>query len=69
MERLAQKAGLAPVKSVTRTRRGVLVTAEAGSQSGKARKAQEFGKPVFSADEFFAWLAGKGIVNAAMSRA
>jgi hypothetical protein len=62
MERLAQKAGLAPVKSVTKTRCEVLVTAEAGSQSGKARKAQEYGKPVFSADEFFAWLA-------AMSRA
>lgn len=61
MERLAAKAGLAPVKSVTKTRCEVLVTAEAGSQSGKARKAQEYGKPVFSADEFFAWLAGKGI--------
>jgi ATP-dependent DNA helicase PIF1 len=68
MERLAQKAGLAPVKSVTKTRCEVLVTAEAGSQSGKARKAQEYGKPVFSADEFFAWLAGKGIVNATMLR-
>jgi ATP-dependent DNA helicase PIF1 len=61
MERLAQKAGLAPVKSVTKTRCEVLVTAEAGSQSGKARKAQEYGKPVLSADEFLAWLAGKGI--------
>ncbi|HET6732582.1 AAA family ATPase [Mycobacterium sp.] len=57
MERLAQKAGLVPVKSVTKTRCEVLVTAEAGTQSGKARKAQEYGKPVFSADEFFAWLA------------
>jgi ATP-dependent DNA helicase PIF1 len=61
MEWLARKAGLAPVKSVTKTRCEVLVTAEVGSQSGKARKAQEYGKPVFSADEFFAWLAGKGI--------
>ena len=60
MERLAQTAGLAPVKSVTKTRCEVLVTAEAGSQSGKARKAQELGKPVFSADDFFAWLAGRG---------
>jgi ATP-dependent DNA helicase PIF1 len=67
MERLAQKAGLAPVKSVTKTRCEVLVTAEAGSQSGKARKAQEFGKPVFSADEFFAWLAAKGIVGVSRS--
>ncbi|WP_102141922.1 AAA family ATPase [Mycobacterium hubeiense] len=69
MERLAAKAGLTPVKSVTKTRCEVLVTAEAGSQSGKARKAQEYGKPVFSADEFFAWLAGTGIVDAAMSKA
>jgi hypothetical protein len=59
MERLASRAGLAPVKSVTKTRCEVLVTAEAGTQSGKARKAQEYGKAVFSADEFFAWLAGK----------
>jgi hypothetical protein len=34
-----------------------LVTAEAGSQSGKARKALECGKPVFTADEFLAWVA------------
>jgi NAD-dependent DNA ligase len=57
MEQLAESAGLTPVKSVTKTRCEVLVTAEAGTQSGKARKAQEYGKAVFSADEFFAWLA------------
>jgi hypothetical protein len=59
MEQLAEAAGLKPVKSVTKTRCEVLVTAEAGTQSGKARKAQEYGKPVFTADEFFAWVAGK----------
>jgi ATP-dependent DNA helicase PIF1 len=42
----------------------VLVTAEAGSQSGTARKAKEFGKPVFSADESFAWRTVTGIVDA-----
>ncbi|CAN5273680.1 AAA family ATPase [soil metagenome] len=57
MERMAAEAGLTPVKSVTKTRCEVLVTAEAGTQSGKARKAVELGKPVFSADEFFAWVA------------
>jgi ATP-dependent DNA helicase PIF1 len=57
MERLAESAGLKPVKSVTKTRCEVLVTAEAGTQSGKARKAQEYGKPVFTADEFLAWAA------------
>ena len=57
MEQLAASAGLTPVKSVTKTRCEVLVTAEAGTQSGKARKAQEYGKPVFTADEFLAWAA------------
>lgn len=57
MERLAAAAGLAPVKTVSKTRCDVLVTAEVGTQSGKARKAQEYGKPVFCAEDFFAWLA------------
>ncbi|MGE2715224.1 AAA family ATPase [Mycolicibacterium litorale] len=57
MERLAASAGLVPVKTVSKTRCDVLVTAEVGTQSGKARKAQEYGKPVFCADDFFAWLA------------
>ncbi len=56
IERLARAAGLAPVKTVTKTRCDVLVTAEAGTQSGKARKAAEYGKPVLCADDFFAWL-------------
>ncbi len=55
MEDLAASAGLKPVKTVSKTRCEVLVTAEAGSQSGKARKASEYGKPVFTADEFLAW--------------
>jgi hypothetical protein len=57
MQRMAVAAGLVAVPSVTKTRCEVLVTAEVGSQSGKARKALEWGKPVFSAAEFFAWLA------------
>ena len=56
MEELAASAGLKPVRSVSKTRCEVLVTAEAGSQSGKARKAQEYGKAVFTADEFLAWV-------------
>ncbi|WNG88587.1 AAA family ATPase [Mycobacterium sp. ITM-2016-00317] len=56
MERRAAAAGLTPVKTVTKTRCDVLVSAEAGTQSGKARKAQEYGKPVFTAEEFFGWL-------------
>ncbi|MEV3901740.1 AAA family ATPase [Mycobacterium sp. NPDC050551] len=57
MERLAAEAGLTPVKTVSKTRCDVLVTAEVGTQSGKARKAREYGKPVFCADDFFAWLS------------
>jgi ATP-dependent DNA helicase PIF1 len=57
MQRMAAAAGLVTVPSVTKTRCEVLVTAEVGTQSGKARKALEWGKPVFSAAEFFAWLA------------
>lgn len=59
MERLAAGAGLAPVKTVTKTRCDVLVTAEAGTQSGKARKALEYGKPVLDAADFFTWLASR----------
>jgi ATP-dependent DNA helicase PIF1 len=59
MERLATSAGLTPVRSVSKTRCEVLVTAEAGTQSGKARKAQEYGKAVFTAEEFFEWLAAR----------
>lgn len=55
MMRIAEGAGLAPVKSVTKTRCEVLVTAEEGTQSGKARKAHELGKPVFAAEEFLQW--------------
>jgi hypothetical protein len=57
MQRMAASAGLVPVPSVTKTRCEILITAEVGSQSGKARKALEWGKPVFSAAEFIAWLA------------
>src|SRR5690606_10004195 len=37
IERMAQDAGLQPVRTVTKTRCEVLVVAEAGTQSGKAR--------------------------------
>jgi len=56
MKAEAASRGLVPVDSVSKTRCDVLVVAEVGTQSGKARKAKEFGKPVFSADEYFAWL-------------
>jgi ATP-dependent DNA helicase PIF1 len=52
---LARVRGLEPVQTVTRTRCDVLVVAEPGTMSGKARKAAEFGKPVVAAKDFFAW--------------
>lgn len=57
MNELARFHGLVPVANVSKTRCDVLIVAEVGTQSGKARKAVEFGKPVFSAEEFFAWTA------------
>ena len=56
MNRLATAAGLVPAANVTKTKCDLLVVAEVGTQSGKARKAREYGKPVISAEEFFAWL-------------
>lgn len=57
MAELATARGLSPVNSVTKSQCDALVTAEVGSQSGKARKALAYGKPVYSADEFFDWSA------------
>ena len=59
MEDLAVRHDLVPAAGVTKTRTDALVTAEAGSQSGKARNALKWGTPTFTADEFFAW-AGLG---------
>ncbi len=55
MTAIASRLGLSAVDTVTKTRCDVLVVAELGTQSGKARKAKQFGKPVLTAEEFFAW--------------
>ena len=55
MEDLALTAGLAVTPSVSKTRCDALVAADIATQSGKARKAAEFGKPIFSAEEFVHW--------------
>lgn len=55
----AERMGLAPVDSVTKTRCDLLVVAELGTQSGKARKAAEYGKPVISVAEFLAAVPGE----------
>lgn len=56
MSAAAAARGLVPVPSVTKSKCDALVVAEVGTQSGKARKAKELEKPVFSAADFFAWL-------------
>lgn len=58
MEDLARTRGLIPVPTMTKTRTDVLVVAERGTQSGKAKKAAGWGKPVLHADEFLAWAHG-----------
>ncbi|MDR1443044.1 MAG: AAA family ATPase [Bifidobacteriaceae bacterium] len=52
IEAYAQSVGLVPVSSVTKTRCDLLVVAELGTQSGKARKAAEYGKPVITVEQF-----------------
>ena len=59
MQRLATTHGLAPVQNVTKTRTDVLVVAERGTQSRKAKNAAAWGKPVLDAEEFLAWVDGR----------
>ncbi|MEV2225092.1 AAA family ATPase [Nocardia vinacea] len=58
MEKLAAARGLVPVKTVTKSKCDALITAEAGSQSGKARTATTYGKPIFTAKQFLVWALG-----------
>lgn len=55
LEDLAERNGLRAVGNVTKTRCDVLVAADLATQSGKARRAAEWGKPVYSVAEFLAW--------------
>jgi ATP-dependent DNA helicase PIF1 len=57
LKAMASRNGLVPVDSVTKTRCDVLIAAELGTQSGKAKKAAEYGTPVFPVEEFLAWTA------------
>ncbi|GAA4694144.1 AAA family ATPase [Kocuria gwangalliensis] len=61
LEDMAVERGLRPVVNVTKTRCDVLVTAEDGSQSNKAKNAAKWGKPVFTAREFMGWWRGEGL--------
>lgn len=55
MELMAVDLGLEPVGSVTKSRCEALIAADTSSMSGKAKKAREFGKPVFGIPEFLEW--------------
>ncbi|MEU6583969.1 AAA family ATPase [Nocardia sp. NPDC046763] len=55
MENLAAARGLIPVKTVTKSKCDALIAAEAGSQSGKAKTAITYGKPIFTAKQFLGW--------------
>lgn len=59
LEDLARERGLEPVKNVTKTKCDVLVAADPASQSGKAKKAREWGKPVLSVEDFLDWAHGR----------
>lgn len=60
LEDLARERGLEPVKNVTKTKCDVLVAADSASQSGKAKKAREWGKPILSVEHFLDWVHGRG---------
>ena len=55
MEKLALDHGLLLSAHMTKTKTDVLVVAESGTQSGKAKKAAQFGKPIILAEEFLNW--------------
>ena len=56
LHRMAESRGLVAVPTLTKTKTDVLVVAEAGSQSGKAKNAARWGKPVVVAEEFLGWV-------------
>lgn len=58
IERYAEEIGLVPVNNVTKTKCDLLVVAELGTQSGKARDAAKWGKPVISVAQFLAAVPG-----------
>ncbi|WP_256374543.1 exonuclease domain-containing protein [Brachybacterium sp. HMSC06H03] len=53
---MAEARGLVAVPTLTKTRTDVLVVAEAGSQSTKAKNAAKWEKPVITAEEFLEWV-------------
>lgn len=56
---IAEGRGLIVEPTVTKKRTDALIVAEYGSQSGKAKKARAWQKPVFDVLEFLAWAEGE----------
>ena len=52
LESIAQRAGLEPVRSVTKKRCDLLVAADVATSSSKARNARKWDIPIMSAQEF-----------------
>lgn len=55
MEARAVVCGLVVVGDVTKKNCDALIAADVGTQSGKGQKANRFGKPIFSAQQFLSW--------------
>ncbi|MGF3055993.1 AAA family ATPase [Microbacterium sp. YY-01] len=60
MNRLAEERGLVISPNMTKTKTDVLVVAERGTQSGKAKKAAEWRKPIIAAEDFLEWALNTG---------
>lgn len=60
MNCLAEERGLVISTNMTKTKTDVLVVAERGTQSGKAKKAAQWGKPVLAAEDFLDWALDAG---------
>lgn len=59
LEVLAEAAGLMPVQTVTKSKCEALISADLGSQSGKAKTALKYKKPVFAVEDFLNWTRGE----------
>jgi ATP-dependent DNA helicase PIF1 len=59
LESIAKALGLTPVATVTIKGCDAVIAADASSMSGKAKKARDLGKPVFSVADFMTWSIGE----------
>jgi DNA polymerase III subunit epsilon len=56
LEAMAESVGLVPVNTLTKKNCDALIASDPNSASGKAEKARRWGKPIFSIDEFLAFV-------------